>query len=102
MAGQTSFIAVVSTQCVRFRVHSCPDCDRFLQKRPFVYAKAFAVVVIRPCAKNNRDTGHCDSDWSSVAPFCASGLQLDDPPSPPPLVCPTQSIGGFDRLIYDL
>src|SRR5215469_2280752 len=100
--GEADLFHRSGEQRVRFRIHSCADCDRFLQKRSFVYAKASAVVVIRPCPKSNRDTGHWDSDWSSVAPFCASGLQLDDPSSPPPLVCPTQGVGGCDRLMLDL
>jgi hypothetical protein len=35
---------------------------------------------------------------SAVAPFCASGLQLDDAPASPPLVCSTQGIGDLVRI----
>ena len=80
-----------------FRIHGCPHCDRFLQERSFIYAKAFAVVAFHPCPKSNRRVGNWNSNRSAVAPFCASGLQLDDTPASPPLVCPTQGIGDLVR-----
>src|SRR3974390_2164939 len=85
-------------QWLRFRIHGCPHCDRFLQKRSFVYAKAFAAIALRPCAKSDRGAGDRHSDRPSAAPFCASGLQLDDTPPPVLLVCSTQGIGGIVRI----
>jgi hypothetical protein len=35
-------------------------------------------MAIRPCAKSDRRTGDGNSDWSSVAAFCAPKFQLDD------------------------
>ena len=77
-----------------------PTAIDFLQKRPFVYAKAFIVMAIRPCAKSDRCTGDGNSDWSSGAAFRAPKFQLDDTPTPVLLVRPTQGFGAVVRFKY--
>jgi TRAP-type uncharacterized transport system substrate-binding protein len=56
------------------RVPHCPGRHRFLQKRSFVHAKAFALMVICPCTKSDCSAGNSNSGRLPVIQVSAPGL----------------------------
>src|SRR5262249_23003162 len=66
---------------------------RFLQKRPFVYAEACALMAVRTRTKSDCGVGRRHSARPTNGPPSADGLQLDHATASVLLVRPTQGFG---------